>query len=224
MSDRRNAADWVVTEGELDDLADRLAKVADIAMALAISASGHRIRREGNGGRSAPASRPPYDIGAQDILDALCNELGTTVRHMCEHRKIEVPESCSNVLGQAVWLKKNRVALATMADGRECVEALTKAINRAASASGEIERKIRWSPFEREAANRQWMTAPQIEALARKLGTDYRKLTQRRVRYIASLGRAKGWKDPDDKTAPWFYPVGDVIAAFAEMEGLAESA
>jgi len=225
MNDRRNAADWVVTDGELDDLASRLAKVSDIAMSLAISASGHQMRREHNGGRTAPKSRPPYDIGAQDVLDALCNELSTTIRIICDHRAKPVPDDCSSVLGQAAWLRKNRSAFTVMPNGRECVESLTKTINRAASSAGEIERKVQWSPLEIEAANRQWQTASQIEALARKLGTDYSRLTARRVRYLHSLGRVKRWKqDEDDKTAPWFYPVGTVISAFAEMEGLTESA
>ena len=54
-----NPRDLIVSQGELDELADRLAKVADIAMSLAILASGYQTRGDNSGGRPAPHSKNP---------------------------------------------------------------------------------------------------------------------------------------------------------------------
>lgn len=215
-----NPRDLIVSQGELDELADRLAKVADIAMSLAILASGHQGRGDSSGGRPAPHSKPPYNIGAQQILGELCNELGSTVRHICEHRGIEVPDSCANILGQAAWLRKNRVAIGVMADAREICDGLTKVIRRAARASGELERQVRWTEAEKAHANRLLLTAAEIEQWARQMGTDYHRLTKRRVEYLAQrIPTSSRYRDPDaPKTAPWRYRAGDIIAAYDEME------
>lgn len=214
-----NPRDLIVSQGELDELADRLAKVADIAMSLAILASGGRVAGE-RVGRVMPQSRPPYNLGADQILAELCNELGSTVRHICEHRATEVPESCANILGQAVWLRKNRVAIGVMPDGREICDSLTRVISRAARASGELERQVRWTEAERAYANRLWLTAAEIEQWARQMGTDYRRLTKRRVEYLAQrIPASSRHRDADaGKTAPWRYRAGDIIAAYDEME------
>ncbi len=210
----------LLSDGELDDLVAHLGKVADIAMSLAIAATGHLSRTDGSGSHVAPTSRPPYDIGAQQLLDELCNELGTTVRHVCEHRCIDVPESCGTVFGQAQWLRRNVVAVGVMPDAREIHTSLCKVIARAARASGETERKVHWTSTEREYANRMWLTATEIEQWARRMGTDYRRLTRRRVEYLAQrLPSSSRYRDPDSpRTAPWRYRVGDVIAAYDDME------
>lgn len=215
-----NPRDLIVSQGELDELADRLAKVADIAMSLAILASGHQGRGDSSGGRPAPHSKPPYNLGAQQVLDELCNELGTTVRHICEHRNMDVPEQCANILGQAVWLRKHRVAIGVMPDAREICDRLTKAIQRAARTSGELERTVRWTEAEKAYANRLWLTATEIEQWARQMGTDYHQLTKRRVEYLAQrIPASSRHRDPDaPKTAAWRYRAGDIIAAYDEMQ------
>lgn len=216
-----NPRDMIVGQGELDELSDRLAKVADIAMSLAVLAAGGPLRGGADTtSRSAPCSRPPYNIGAQQMIDDLCNELGTTVRHLCEHRCIDVPASCSTVLGQAAWLRKNVVAIGVMPDARDICDSLTRVLSRAARASGEMERAVRWTNDERAYANRLWLTAAEIERWAQQMGTDYRRLTKRKVEYLAQrLPATSRYREPDaPKTAPWRYKVGDVIAAYDDMQ------
>ena len=206
-----NPRDLVVSDGELADLADQLARVADIAMNLAIAATGHQSRGDGPG-RSAPASRPPYNVGAQQALDDLCNELGTTVRHICEYRAMPVPDSCSTILGQATWLRHNRIAIGVMSDGREIYDRLDKAITRAARAAGEVERENRFIDKAMvEEANRQVVTGRQVERLAHKLGDQAKGITERRVKYLRTKGFLTGTQDPETQT--WFYRLGDVLAA-----------
>ncbi|AMS03890.1 hypothetical protein SEA_BAXTERFOX_80 [Gordonia phage BaxterFox] len=201
----------LLTEGELNDLADHLAKVSDIAMALAIAATGHQSRKGGVEAHSAPTSRPPYNIGAQQQLDKLCNELGTTVRHICEHRCIEVPDSCGSILGQAQWLRRNVVAIAVMADAREIHASLCRTISESARAAGEMQREYRIDQHMVDEANRHDVDAGRVHKLAHKLGDQGKGLNRDRVDYLRRKGYLAGeW---DEATGKWWYKLGDVLAA-----------
>ncbi|AZG43460.1 hypothetical protein [Gordonia insulae] len=200
-----------VTDGELDELAGKLERVGDMVDRLTIAAT-DTLARNGVAGphvQSQPCSRPPYDIGAQDLIDELSNELSTTVRHICEHRKVD-PDPMG-LEATAAWLKKHRVAIAVMADGREIFESLRRVLDRCARSTGTLEREYHVNHKMVIEANRQVVTADQVEKLAHKLGDQAKGLTARRVKHLRERKLLNGSRDVD--TGLWFYHLGDVLAA-----------
>lgn len=206
-----------VTDAELAELADLLDRVTgELVMRLSIAAA-NPWARNGIAGpyvQSQPCSRPPYNMSAGTTLDALTNELGTTIRHLCEHRGIEVPDLVT-LMAQAGWLKKHRVAIQVMPDGREILTALQRAV-RAAVRSVSIEEQEYRIPKDREEqmmaeANRHQVDAGRVEKLAHKLGDQAKGLTRKRVDYLRRRGLLVGeW---DEVTGKWWYRLGDVLAA-----------
>ncbi|UYL86921.1 helix-turn-helix DNA binding domain protein [Gordonia phage RavenCo17] len=201
----------LLSEGELYDLAAKLDTVGVISERLAILATDPmpRLGVAGPHVQSQPSSRPPYNIGAQGLLDELCNEIGTTVRLVCEHRSIE-PEQMG-VAAAAAWLKRNRIAIAMMPNADEIHRSLIATIDRCARTAGLIEDESRISAEMVAEANRQVVTAVQIEKLGYKLGDQAKGLNKNRVDYLRRSGRLAGTRDHE--TGTWFYHLGDVLSA-----------
>lgn len=202
---------YLLSEGELYDLATKLDTVGWIVERLAILAVDPmpRLGIAGPHVQTQPGSKPPYNIGAQTVIDELGNELGTTVRLICEHRGAE-PEPMGTVAA-AAWLKRHRVAIAIMPSAREIHDSLIKTINRCARAAGVVETEHRISAAMVAEANRQTVTAIQVDKLAWKLGDQAKGLNKNRVDYLRRRGLLTGTQDPD--TGTWFYHLGDVLAA-----------
>ena len=201
----------LLNEGELFDLATKLDTVSEISERLAILAT-DPMPRMGVAGphvQSQPSSRPPYNIAAGVLLDELCNEVGTCVRLICEHRNAE--QVSMGLAAAATWLKRNRIAIAMMPNAVELHDGLITIIDRCARSTGLIEDERRISADMVAEANRQVVTAIQIEKLGYKLGDQAKGLNKNRVDYLRRSGRLAGTRDPE--TGTWFYHLGDVLSA-----------
>lgn len=211
---KRRRDDRLVTDAELLDLAHRLDDVTLDLVDRLCYLSTEPLPRLGVAGphvQSQPCSRPPYNIGAEIILNELSNELGTTIRHICEHRGIEVPADANTIVSAARWLRKHRGTLATMPDAREQYTALCSILDRSKRCARAEEQEYHISQAMVDEANRQSVTALQVEKLARQLGEQGKGLNKNRVDYLRRKGHLYGEQDTD--TGTWFYALGSVIAA-----------
>nr|DAI63912.1 MAG TPA: hypothetical protein [Caudoviricetes sp.] len=208
-----NPRDAQLSDGELLDLAAKLDAITIDLVDRLVYLATEPMPRLGVAGphvRSQPCSRPPYNIGAEIILDKLGNELSTTVRHLCEHRGQEVP-TLGSIVELAGWLRKHRVAIATMPDARDLHDNLCRVYDEAQRAAFLEEREYRISQAMVDEANRQAVTSVQMEKLAHKLGDVGKGLTKNRVDYLRRKGFLAGTQDED--TGSWSYSLGDVLAA-----------
>lgn len=213
MTDRR---DTPLTTTDLDDLARKLDLVTtDLVDRLAIA--GEPWSRMGVSGphvQSQPCSRPPYNMGAEAILEELRNELTTTVRLLCDHRGIAVP-AVDSLVAAAGWLRKHRVAFTTIdaRAGHELVAGVIRAITAAVRAVGVVEQEYR-IPQDREdemiqQANRIDVDAAAVARMAHKLGDQAKGLNRDRVDFL----RRKGYLAGEQIDGKWWYKLGDVLAA-----------
>lgn len=203
-----------LTEGDLNDLARTLDQITtDLVDRLAIASEPwSRLGISGPHVQSQPCSRPPYNLGAEIILEELRNELTTTVRHMCEHRRIDVP-AVNSLVAAAGWIRKHRVAIAVMPDGHDIVRALTRAVDHAVRSVGVVEQEYR-IPRHREQemtarANRIDVDAAAVARMAHKLGDQAKGLNRDRVDFL----RRKGYLAGEQVNGKWWYKLGDVLAA-----------
>ncbi|MDF3280469.1 hypothetical protein [Gordonia sp. N1V] len=207
-----------LSPGELDDLARKLDLVTtDLVVRLAIA--GEPWSRMGVAGphvQSQPCSRPPYNIGADIVREALWNELGTTIRVLCEHRGVEVP-AFDSLVAAAGWLRQHRVAFSTMDAqvGRELAFGVMRAIDSAVRSVGVVDQEYRIPDMRAQimiaTANQHQVDAGRVEKLAHKLGDQAKGLNRRRVDYLRRSGQLMGeW---DEETGKWWYRLGDVLAA-----------
>lgn len=206
-----------VSDGDLAELAVKLDRVtSDLVARLAIAGTDPWSRSPISGPfvQSQPCSRPPYNMHAGVTLDELGNELSTTIRHLCEHRCMEVPV-LGSLTAQAQWLKKHRVAIQVMPDAREIFTGLCRAID-AAVRSVSIEEQEYRIPKDRAeemiaAANEHEVDAGRVEKLAAKLGDQAKGLNRNRVDYLRRRGLLVG--EFDEESGKWWYLLGDVLAA-----------
>lgn len=65
------------------------------------------VRRGGGGGGGKPGSRPPLNVGATDVLDAVQNALTTAAREIAETRGVALaPDSRSGPLRAPVTAER----------------------------------------------------------------------------------------------------------------------
>lgn len=215
MSHAQNADDLTVTRAEIELLAEKLATVSDLTEEMAIALTGQARISDGLGiRRPQPGSREPYPLHLETLLDSLCNEIYTTVRHICEVRGL--PASGGGAAAQAKWLIRYRMAIAVMPDGGEIFESLCRVIDRCAKAMNHAEDEYVIDQQMWDAANRQVMTGVQIEKLSHKLGEDGKGLTRKRIDSLRIRHGLDGTRDTD--TNVWFYRLGDVIKAHREAK------
>lgn len=207
--------DQPLTTGELDDLARALDHITtDLIDRLAIAATDPWARSPVTGPhvQTQPCSRPPFAVSAEVTLSALRETLSVTVRAISEHRHTPLPD-VATVVQAAAWVRKHRVALSTMIDGRQLVEQLHRAATVAwrSTASSNDDSTLHMTDAMRRDANRHIVTAPQVEQFARRFGLAADGLTEHRVTNLRRRHGLTGTQDPDTRT--WFYRLGDVIAA-----------
>lgn len=196
-----------ITRAELEYLTAKLKLVDHLVMEMAIALSGDAVI-EGSAGRSAPRSKAPYPIHLEALLGELTNELGTTIRDICETRCLPY-EGGQGVSSMSAWLVRYRYALAMSPQAPELFDGLVRIIDRCLRAMNQLEYEHMISQNRIDAANRQVVTGPQMEKLARKLGDQGKGLTERRVKHLRDRGLLSGTKDGDT----WFYHLGDILAA-----------
>ncbi|GAC71016.1 hypothetical protein [Gordonia soli] len=216
MTQQANVDGFFITRAEIDHLKEKLDAVVHpdlldaMYAALAADASMGGIAG-GGGGHKQQHSKPPYAMHIDALIDELHNELTTVIRDMCETRKIEVPDIGGATQDAARWLIRYRFGLALMEEAPLHYRHLTTVIDKCLRSVNQLQPEYRVTPAKVEAANRQVVTARQVEKLARQLGDEGRGLTVRRVKYLREHDMLTGTKDHDSDT--WFYHLGDVIAA-----------
>ncbi|MGC5249659.1 hypothetical protein ACPXB3_22375 [Gordonia sp. DT219] len=207
-----------LTRAEIDHLAHQLAKLPGLEAELAVAVTG--LRRGTPVRRSVPRSKPPYSIEMQSLIDDLRNTLVAVIRDLCEQRNIDGHNIGNSIAGMGKWLHDNRFGLQLIESGEE-------SFNDVCDVIGRCERAVSWSEFDHTvspervaAANRQIVTGPQVEKLARKLGDTGKGLNRKRVTYLRNRGLLKGWQDkpnedqhPDAPSPEWKYRLGDVLDA-----------
>lgn len=194
-----------LTRAEVDLLATKLEHVPDIEAALALALSGQSARVDSEG-RAAPASRPPYPVHLEDVRDELCNELSTTIRLLIEERGLSF-DGGQSLAAYAAWLTRNRTALQLVDAGVECFNAICARIDATRRVLGHRDAML-VTEAQVEAANRQWLTASQVEQVARRLGERGHGLNRQRLWRLVEAGKVK----PSGSGEPVFQ-LGDVLAA-----------
>lgn len=152
----------------------------------------------------------PLHLGAAQASAELHNCLSTWARAVCEQRALDY-DGTNDVIGLAKWLRKWVIALA-MTEGAEeslpDIKAHVKACLQVMDIPPDDDVVIDEARV--NAANRQVLTAGQIEKVARRLGDVGQGLTKGRVETLAKHGKVKP-AGIDGKTR--FYRLGDVLDA-----------
>lgn len=192
-----------------DELRSVPAVVEDLAVTVTRQA---RIQKIGLGKprRQRPESRIPFHIGASEAADALSNCLSGWVRLVCEQRAIVYREA-GDVVTLSRWLRKNLVALALTEGAEESYVDIKAAIDECRRQIDlPPEDDIVIDPARVRAANRQVLTAGQVERIAKRLGPIGAGLNKRRVETLAASGRLRPCARDEGVE---FYALGDVLDA-----------
>ena len=152
----------------------------------------------------------PLHLGAAEASAELHNCLSTWARAVCEQRALDY-DGTNDIVGLARWLRKWIIALA-MTEGAEesllDIRAHVKSCRQVVDLPPEDYVLIDRERVEK--ANRQVLTAGQIEKVARRLGEVGQGLTKRRVETLARHGRIHPAAVDGDTR---FYRLGDVLDA-----------
>lgn len=205
--------EFFILRSEIDYLKGKLECVGpDLldAMRRALDPDASMGSLGGAGGSRQQRSRPPYAMHIEALIDELGNELTTVVRDICETRNLAY-DGAPNPEALATWLVAHRYALAMMPQAPDLFEGLVKVIDRCLRSVNQLEPEYQVTQSRVEAANRQVVTGPQVEKLARQLGDEGKGLTERRVKYLRNKGFLSGTQDSE--TGTWFYRFGDVLSA-----------
>lgn len=195
-----------------NELRDKLSTVPGLVEELAITITRQsRIQRGGLAPlrRQKPGSRIPFHIAAADAADELHNALASWARFVCEARQVFYTGHDDDI-SLSRWLRRNMVALALTEGSEEAHADLMARIE-------ECRRQIDLPPEDEividrarvREANRQVLTAGQVERIAAKLGPLGAGLNKRRVETLARNGLRPCASDGE----VLFYRLGDVLDA-----------
>jgi hypothetical protein len=152
----------------------------------------------------------PYHIGASDAADAMHNALTTWVRFVCEERQVYYRGHDDDV-SLSRWLRTQVTVLALIPGSEESCDEIVACID-------ECRRQVDLPPDDdividaarvREA-NRQVLTAGQVEKIAGKLGSLGKGLNKRRVETLVRQRELFPCARDGDVR---FYRLGDVLDA-----------
>lgn len=194
-------------------LQDRLSAVPALVEDLVVTITRQsKIQRSGLGSsrRQKPGSRLPFHLAAADAADELHNSLVTWTRFVCESRQVYYTGSDDDI-SLSRWLRRNMVALALTEGAEEAYHDIMARID-------ECKRQIDLPPEDEiiidrarvHEANRQVLTAGQVERIAPKLGTMGNGLNKRRVETLVRNGKLKACAMDGEVS---FYRLGDVLDA-----------
>lgn len=183
--------------------------LADLRVTLTRQA---RIQRSGLGKprRQQPGPRVPFHMGAAEAADELHAALVTATRLVCEQRQIDYRGGPDDI-SLSLWLRRHITAVAltegapdVCAEICDRIKACRDVIDLPKEDDVVIDRaRVR-------EANRQVLTASQIEVIARKLGPLGSGLNKRRVYTLANRA---GLRACARDGAVEFYRLGDVLDA-----------
>lgn len=216
--------DFFLPKHEQAVLRAKLEMVPHLVEELAITITRQaRIQRTGLGKprRQKPGSRLPFHLAASDAADELHNCLVTWTRFVCEGRQINY-NGHDDDLSLARWLRRNMTALAITEGSEEACEDISARVD-------ECQRQIDLPPEDAvvidrgrvKEANRQVLTAGQVERIACKLGPLGVGLNKRRVESLARNGALSSCgRDGEVR----FYRLGDVLDAHHRVKRRATKA
>lgn len=193
-------------------LVEALREIPDLLEPLALAiVRGDRQGFDAATCRTAPQSKPPVDYGAQAMADDLHNILTGWVRIVCEQRVMD-PPAVATIPAAAKWLDRNVVALAMTVGAPEAYREITHAV---AALQRRLDRPGDGTLTEDEltTANRQILTAYQVDKVVPLLGERGEGLNRRRVELLDKAGVLTGTRDRDTGTR--FYRLGDILEAHA---------
>ncbi|GAS92669.1 hypothetical protein [Mycolicibacterium brisbanense] len=205
--------DFYLTRPKQSELRDKLGTVPALAEDLAVTVTRQaRIQKSGLGKprRQKPESRVPYHIGASDAADALHNCLVTWVRFICEERQVYY-RGHDDDISLSRWLRSHVTVLALIPGSEESCDEIVGCID-------ECRRQVDLPPEDLvvidaarvRAANRQVVTAGQVEKIAGKLGLLGKGLNKRRVETLVRQRELSPCARDGDVR---FYRLGDVLDA-----------
>ncbi|MFC9966316.1 hypothetical protein ACFVH4_18970 [Nocardia ignorata] len=205
--------DMFLSRADCNELVAALREIPDLLEPLALAiVRGDRQGLDASTCRPAPQSKPPIDVAAQAMADDLHNLLGGWVRIVCEHRALEVPY-VGTIPAASKWLDKNVIALAMTPGADAAFHDITRAI---AAMQRRLNRPGDGTLTEDEiaGANRQILTAYQIDKVVHLLGERGEGLNRRRVEVLDKAGALHPC-DRDKDTGTRFYRLGDILEAHA---------
>lgn len=152
----------------------------------------------------------PLHLGAAEASAELHNCLSTWARAVCEQRALDY-DGNDDIIGLARWLRRWVIALAMTEGAEESLPDIKAHV-------GDCRRIVDLPPEDYvlidrervEKANRQVLTAGQVEKVARRLGEVGQGLTKRRVETLARHSRIHPAAVDGDTR---FYRLGDVLDA-----------
>lgn len=155
-------------------------------------------------------SKLPFHIGAKDASDNLHNCLTTWVRFTCDNRQVHYT-SREDTMSLARWLRNNIIGLALCEGSETAAEDIAYRIDECRKQIDlPPEDEIQIDPTRVRQANRQIVTAGQVDKLATKLGHLGTGLNKRRVETLDKGGALKPCAIDDGVK---FYRLGDVLDA-----------
>ena len=191
----------------------KLSGVPDLVEDLAVTITRQaRIQKRGLGkqARCKPESRLPFHIAAAAAADEMQNCLATWVRVVCEERHIRYTDH-SDAITLSRWLRKNVIALALTQGSEEAHDDIVHHIDACRTLIDlPPEDEVMIDQQRVREANRQVLTAGQVEKIAGRLGPLGAGLNKRRVETLARRGGLRHCaKDGEVQ----FYRLGDVLDA-----------
>lgn len=205
--------DMFLSRDDCHKLVAALREIPDLLEPLALAiVRGDRQGLDASTCRPAPQSKPPIDVAAQQMADDLHNLLTGWVRVVCDQRAMEVPE-VGTIPAAAKWLDLNVIALAMTEGAGDAYRSITRAI---AALQRRLDRPGDGTLTEDEiaGANRQVLTAYQIDKVVHLLGERGVGLSRRRVEVLDKAGALHPCSRDKD-TGTRFYRLGDILAAHA---------
>lgn len=206
-------ADFFMDRVDQEWLRDVLGKIPALIEDLSVTLTRQARVQRGQLGKPPKGKRDgslPLHLGAADVATRLHNCLATWVRTVCEQRAIDY-DGTADIAGLARWLRANLIPLALTEGSGEAADDIAGHVDAC--------RRMIDLPPEDEiiideqrlaAANRQVLTAGQIERVAVKLGAWGEGLTKRRVE---TLVKAKKIKPAAVDGPTSFYQLGEVLDA-----------
>lgn len=205
--------DFYLDRANQTRLTEALGTIPTLADQLAVTVTRQaRIQKSGLGKprRQKPGSRMPFHIGASEAADQLHTTLATWVRHTCEHRQIHYRDG-NDLISHARWLRRNMIQLALTEGSEEAYIDIRDSID-------ECQRQVDLPPDDEvhidaeriREANRQVLTAGQVEKIAPRLGALGNGLNKRRVETLVRQRKLRPCAMDGDVR---FYRLGDVLDA-----------
>lgn len=201
-----------ITDAERLEIIDALREIPDLLEPLALAiVRGDRHGLTDSTTRRAPQSTPPIDYAAQAMAEDVHNLLTGWVRVVCEERALREPD-VDSIVQAARWLDRNATALAMSPGAPDAHRTICAAVRR-------IRQRLRrgddtLTDEDIAQANRQILTAYQIDKIVPMLGEHGRGLNRRRVELLAKSGELRPCSS-DTATGTRFFRLGDILAAHA---------